>query len=156
MTKNMCDGCQQGLSSITKDGIHDRDNNGNPVYIVCTKDRYVPTTDQEVEVKNCNEHDWEYIHETQWGNIKRCKFCHIIWESELSRLQSIENKIRESLEWNGYDEEVIPNLLNIVSEAVKKERESSNEQLKQILNRCKTERGLGIAIANFIRTRDNT
>lgn len=43
--------------------------------------------------------------------------------------------------------------LSTFADKVKEAVEEENAQsLKDILNRCKTERGLGVAIANFIKT----
>ena len=51
MTKNMCDGCQQGLPLV--EGMHKTSSTYGWIY--CTKDRYVSNGEQELVIKEAEE-----------------------------------------------------------------------------------------------------
>lgn len=130
MTKNMCDGCLRGLPK--QDSMHFSKEGHIDSY--CQKDRYVSNGEQELVIKEAEEKGYA--------------------EGQHEKLVQLFNLL--GLHYKDWEGRSIKEALGVyVSDAVKKERESTATELKQILNRCKTERGLGTAIANFIRTRDN-
>lgn len=69
-------------------------------------------------------------------------------------LRELEKEFEEIIwDLDADDKGKAKGFLSTFADKVKEAVEEENAQsLKDILNRCKTERGLGVAIANFIKT----
>ena len=123
MTKNMCDGCQQGLPLV--EGMHKTSSTYGWIY--CTKDRYQPTTEQELRTKfdkKMNESfavggflttDLGDSFEIDFGLVKDFMIAELRLAVQEAEKRGYERGITDKRVWNAVYEIG-------VAEAVKKER----------------------------------
>ncbi len=94
--------------------------------------------------------DYKTNNEYQCNN-RECE-CHTSSETPEGWEESFDKEISEEAYYTNGPTGVSRGAVKLfISQLIEREREKTAGELKGIMNKCKTERGLGTALANFIR-----